>query len=150
LRFQESYHGYGIQNFLDVDPHFGTRQDLRRLVRTAHRHGIYVILDIILNHSGDVFAYDPDRYWTQDPTSGTWYLDPRWDGGPYPVAGYRNAQGAPDLPFAPLDAGQEARRLAHWRSVAGRVPASRDFYPQRAGSTTGTTIRSSWRAIFTT
>jgi len=106
--FQESYHGYGIQNFLDVDPHFGTRQDLRKLVRTAHRHGIYVILDIILNHSGDVFAYDPDRHWTQDPTSGTWYLDPRWDGGTYPVAGYRNAQGAPLLPFAPVEAGQEA------------------------------------------
>jgi glycosidase len=33
--YQETYHGYGIQNFLDVDPHFGTRADLRRLVRTA-------------------------------------------------------------------------------------------------------------------
>jgi len=108
VAFQESYHGYGIQNFLDVDPHFGTRQDLRKLVRTAHRHGIYVILDIILNHSGDVFAYDPDRYWTQDPATGTWYLDPRWDGGPYPVAGYRNAQGAPELPFGPNESGQEA------------------------------------------
>ncbi len=40
------------------------------LVRTAHRHGIYVILDIILNHSGNVFSYNPDRYWTQDPGSG--------------------------------------------------------------------------------
>jgi glycosidase len=108
VAFQESYHGYGIQNFLDVDPHFGTRQDLRRLVRTAHRHGIYVILDIILNHSGDVFAYDPDRYWTQDPASGTWYLDPRWDNGTYPVAGYRDAQGAPTLPFGPVEAGKES------------------------------------------
>lgn len=97
--FHESYHGYGIQNFLDVDPHFGTRQDLRRMVRTAHRHGIYVILDIILNHSGDVFAYDPDRYWTQDPSSGAWYLDPRWDGNEYRVAGYRDPQGQPVLPF---------------------------------------------------
>jgi glycosidase len=97
--FQESYHGYGIQNFLDVDPHFGTRQDLRRMVRTAHRHGIYVILDVILNHSGDVFAYDLDRYWTQDPASGEWYLDPRWDGNPYKVAGYRDVHGQPNLPF---------------------------------------------------
>lgn len=97
--FHESYHGYGIQNFLDVDPHFGARQDLRRMVRTAHRHGIYVILDIILNHSGDVFAYDPDRYWTQDPSSGAWYLAPRWDGNEYRVAGYRDPQGQPVLPF---------------------------------------------------
>jgi glycosidase len=100
--FQESYHGYGIQNFLDVDPHFGTRQDLRRMVRTAHRHGIYVILDIILNHSGDIFAYDLDRYWTQDSASGEWYLDPRWDGNPYKVAGYRDAHGQPNLPFGAL------------------------------------------------
>jgi glycosidase len=107
--FQESYHGYGIQNFLDVDPHFGTRRDLRQMVRTAHRHGIYVILDIILNHSGDVFAYAPDRYWTQDSSSGTWYLDPRWDGRSYEVIGFRDAGGAPNLPFASLDQSQRRR-----------------------------------------
>src|SRR3990172_3856490 len=49
-RYVDTYHGYGIQNFLDVDPHFGSRADLKRLVHTAHKHGIYVILDIILNH----------------------------------------------------------------------------------------------------
>ncbi|CAG0962317.1 partial Alpha-amylase, partial [Geobacteraceae bacterium] len=56
--FVSTYHGYGIQNFLDVDPHFGTADDLRELVRVAHANGIYVILDIILNHAGNVFAYD--------------------------------------------------------------------------------------------
>jgi glycosidase len=101
--YQDTYHGYGVQNFLDVDPHFGTRADLRNLVRTAHRHGIYVILDIILNHSGNVFSYDPDRYWTQNEQTGEWYLDPRWDGRPYAVAGYHDASGQPRLPFAPLD-----------------------------------------------
>ncbi len=55
VRADNSYHGYGIQNFLDVDPHFGSREDLRRLVQTAHGMGIRVILDIILNHCGDVF-----------------------------------------------------------------------------------------------
>jgi glycosidase len=53
----QSYHGYGIQDFLDVDPRFGTREELQELVREAHAVGIYVILDIILNHCGDVFAY---------------------------------------------------------------------------------------------
>jgi 1,4-alpha-glucan branching enzyme len=47
---EHSYHGYAIQNFLDVDPHFGTRQDLQELVNIAHANGIYVILDIIFNH----------------------------------------------------------------------------------------------------
>jgi glycosidase len=111
--YQESYHGYGVQNFLDVDPHFGSRADLRNLVRTAHRHGIYVILDIILNHSGHVFSYNPDRYYTQDPASGQWYLDPRWDGQPYPVAGYHDAAGRPNLPFAPVDLTAQPRAWPH-------------------------------------
>ena len=31
VAFEPSYHGYGIQNFLDVDPHFGTRDGVPRL-----------------------------------------------------------------------------------------------------------------------
>ena len=53
----DTYHGYAIQNFLDVDPHYGTRDELRSLVDEAHRLGIHVILDIVLNHAGDVFSY---------------------------------------------------------------------------------------------
>ena len=102
---EHSYHGYAIQNFLDVDPHFGSRQDLRDLVDTAHAHGIYVILDIIFNHAGDVFAYDADRYVTNDGQGGH-YMDARWDNRPYRVQGYRDANGNPGLPFARLDSVQ--------------------------------------------
>lgn len=55
-----SYHGYGIQDFLAVDPRFGTTDDLRELVREAHRRGMYVILDIVINHTADVFRYKGD------------------------------------------------------------------------------------------
>jgi Alpha amylase, catalytic domain len=65
VSFQNTYHGYGVQNFLDIDPHFGTRDHLRELVATAHDLGLYVILDIILNHTGNVFCHEPDRYWTK-------------------------------------------------------------------------------------
>lgn len=88
VAFQESYHGYGIQNFLDVDPHFGTREDLKELVETAHQNGIYVILDIILNHVGDVFTYDAEN--------------PFWP-GPYPVKGFNDKEGKPTIPFGPID-----------------------------------------------
>lgn len=97
-----SYHGYGIQNFFDVDPHFGTRADLRDMVKTAHENGIRVVLDIILNHTGQVFVYDPDRYDTDDG-HGNHFKDPRWDGNPYRVKGFRDATGAPSLPFAAVD-----------------------------------------------
>lgn len=86
-----TYHGYGIQHFLDVDPHFGTRDDLRRLVQSAHTLGIRVILDIILNHTGDVFRYQPDN--------------PSWNGQVFDVGGFRDAQGNVTLPFSPLDLG---------------------------------------------
>jgi glycosidase len=101
VSFKDTYHGYGVQNLLDVDPHFGTTDDLQRMVKVAHGHGIRVILDIILNHTGDVFAYDADRY--AGERGGVAFVDPRWDGRPYRVQGFRNAEGAPTLPFAPVD-----------------------------------------------
>ncbi len=97
-----TYHGYGIQNFFDIDPHFGTRDDLRDLVKTAHENGIRVVLDIILNHTGQVFVYDPDRYDAVD-SNGNHFKDPRWDGNPYKVKGFRDATGAPSLPFTAVD-----------------------------------------------
>ncbi|HMX30189.1 MAG TPA: alpha-amylase family glycosyl hydrolase, partial [Blastocatellia bacterium] len=102
VRYQESYHGYGIQNFLEVDDNFGSKEDLRDLVAAAHEQGIYVILDIILNHSGDVFGYDADRYLTKDK-EGREFIDPRWDGRPYRPQGFRDTVGAPTLPFGVVD-----------------------------------------------
>ncbi|MGK7910985.1 MAG: alpha-amylase family glycosyl hydrolase [Synechococcus sp.] len=102
VRFQETYHGYGIQNFLEIEPRFGTREDLKELVRVAHEKGICVILDIILNHSGNVFRYNPDRYWTEDPP-GNWFLDPRWDNNTYTVKGFNDRDGNANLPFRKTD-----------------------------------------------
>ena len=56
----DTYHGYGIQDFLEVDPHLGDRQDLVDLVAAAHKHDIRIILDIIFNHSGENWLYPPD------------------------------------------------------------------------------------------
>jgi len=55
--FSKNYHGYGIQNFLEIDPHFGNKEDLKELVDKAHSRGIYIMLDVIINHAGDVFEY---------------------------------------------------------------------------------------------
>jgi glycosidase len=57
-----TYHGYGIRDFLHVDPRFArdpanADDELRSLVDAAHNLGLYIILDIVLNHTGDVFAY---------------------------------------------------------------------------------------------
>jgi Glycosidases len=62
-QFKDSndYHGYGIQDFLDTDPNFGTKDEFRDFVKEAHKLGIRVILDIVLNHTCDVFAYNDDQ-----------------------------------------------------------------------------------------
>lgn len=59
-----AYHGYDINNYLSVDPHFGTEQDLIDLVDAAHnftKNGqpfpMRVILDVVINHSGDNWEY---------------------------------------------------------------------------------------------
>ncbi|CAN5626201.1 alpha-amylase family glycosyl hydrolase [soil metagenome] len=54
-------HGYAIQDFLQVDPRFGTIEDLQDLTREAHARGMYVILDIVINHSGDNWGYIDDK-----------------------------------------------------------------------------------------
>jgi glycosidase len=71
-QFEESYHGYGIQDFVAIDPRLASdpeearrnpalvEAELRALVDAAHDRGIYVILDIVLNHVGDVFEYEFD------------------------------------------------------------------------------------------
>jgi glycosidase len=56
-RESAGYHGYWITDFTDVDPHLGTREDLRRLVEAAHARGMKVYLDIITNHTADVIKY---------------------------------------------------------------------------------------------
>ncbi len=58
-----AYHGYNINNYLDVDARFGTKQDLIELVEAAHRRDppMRTILDVVINHSGDNWAY-PGRF----------------------------------------------------------------------------------------
>ena len=109
VAFEATYHGYGIQNFLDVDPHFGTREELRDFVQAAHDQGIYIILDIVAHHTGNVFAYHPDRYVVDGTGGGPPDFDPRWDGNPYAVRGFNDRNGEPTIAWHPANrAGLEA------------------------------------------
>ena len=46
-----SYHGYDVSDYYRVEPAYGTNADFRRLVEAAHRRGIRVLVDMVLNHS---------------------------------------------------------------------------------------------------
>lgn len=96
VRFQETYHGYDIQNFLKVNHKFATREDLKELVKTVHENYIYVLLDI-LNHTDNVFIYKRNRQPNYKDDKGN--FDPRWDGNSYPVQGFNDRNGQPTIPF---------------------------------------------------
>ena len=53
------FHGYWAKDFTALDAAFGTEDELRTLVDTAHAKGIRIIFDVVLNHTGPVTAQDP-------------------------------------------------------------------------------------------
>lgn len=62
-----AFHGYNPQDFYAVEEHFGTREKLLELVELAHRSGIKIIQDEVVNHTG---PYHP---WVDDPPTATWF-----------------------------------------------------------------------------
>ena len=53
------YHGYWTKDWTALDPNFGTRKELEVLVKTAHKNGIRILMDIVLNHTGPATELDP-------------------------------------------------------------------------------------------
>ena len=111
----DTYHGYGIQHFLDVDPRFGSRQELRDLVDAAHERGMYVLLDIIYNHSGNNWFYDANG---NPHTTLPYRYQP-----PYPVHGWRSDTGQSKAKIESLDDGvwPEDFQNLDWYTRAGQI-----------------------------
>jgi glycosidase len=113
----ETYHGYGIQNFLDIDPRFGTRQDLRDLVDAVHERGMYVILDVIFNHSGNNWFYRDEADGSPKDTMAYRFSPP------YPMHGWRSSTGESIPKPLTIDDGvwpQEFQNPA-WYTRAGSI-----------------------------
>lgn len=53
------YHGYWAKDWTAIDPNFGTAEDLKELVDAAHKNGIRILLDAVVNHTGPVTDKDP-------------------------------------------------------------------------------------------
>lgn len=67
---QHKYLGsyYAVSDFKKVNPEFGTLEEFRNLVKTAHENGMYVILDWVPNHTGwdHVWIKQHPEYYTQN------------------------------------------------------------------------------------
>ena len=62
------YHGYWAADFKSLDAHVGSLKDYQQLSDALHRKGMYLVQDIVLNHTGDFFRY---KNWSpQQPAQG--------------------------------------------------------------------------------
>ncbi|MGA2234144.1 MAG: alpha-amylase family glycosyl hydrolase [Terriglobales bacterium] len=61
------YHGYHVVDFYALDDHMGSMQEYQALVADAHRLGMKVLIDYVVNHTG---PHDP---WANDPPTPTWF-----------------------------------------------------------------------------
>ncbi|MFV6033038.1 pullulanase-type alpha-1,6-glucosidase [Streptomyces sp. NPDC056264] len=99
------YHGYWITDFTQVDPHFGTNEDLEKLIAAAHRKGMKVFFDVITNHTADTVDYAEQKYGYR-PKGAYPYLDR--DGRPFDD---REAVGKVDrdsFPYTPVASAEKA------------------------------------------
>ena len=47
-----TYHKYNVEDYYKIDPEFGTLEDFDKLLEEAHKRGVVVIIDLVVNHAG--------------------------------------------------------------------------------------------------
>lgn len=63
------YHGYWAENFKEIDKHVGTILDYQQLSHLLHQRGMYLIQDIVINHTGNFYIHKDDKYDVGDPAA---------------------------------------------------------------------------------
>jgi alpha-glucosidase len=92
--------GYDVSDHTAVDPLFGSEADFDRLIDSAHRRGIRVILDLVMNHTSDQHPWFQASRSSRDGPYADWYLwrDPSGyheDGHPLPPNNWLSWFGGP-------------------------------------------------------
>ncbi len=121
-----SYHGYDVSDYYRVEPAYGTNDDFKRFVAAAHRRGIKVLVDMVLNHSSSESPWfqaalrdtaSPYRSWYKfSPTPGgkgpwgevAWHRSPVRDEYYWGVF----SSGMPDLNYDTPAVREEAMKIA--------------------------------------
>jgi glycosidase len=125
-----SYHGYDTTDYEHIDSDYGADRDFNRLCRAAHRRGIRVIVDLVINHTSSAHPWFIDSASGPSAARRDWYIwsptDPGWTqpwGGNNPTWHFKNGayyyglfwSGMPDLNFRTPEVRAEMERLAlYW------------------------------------
>ncbi|GLQ86535.1 alpha-amylase family glycosyl hydrolase [Dyella flagellata] len=68
-----SYHGYDITDYEGINPQYGTLRDFKKLLAEAHKRGIQVVMDMVINHTSDQHPWFKAALDPKDPHHD-WYL----------------------------------------------------------------------------
>lgn len=147
-----SYHGYDTVDYERIEPDYGTGEDFDRFLAEAHRRGIRVILDFVMNHTSSQHPWFIDSAASPTSIHRDWYVwradDPGWTqpwGGSNHTWHAKNGAfyygvfwgGMPDLSFSAPAVREEIERLAVlWlsRGVDGfRLDATRHLFANGPG-----------------
>jgi len=77
-------YGYDVSDYRNVDPLFGTLDDFKKLLDKAHKLGLRLIVDMVLNHTSDQHPWFLESRQDKDNAKADWYVwvDPKKDGTP--------------------------------------------------------------------
>ncbi|MEA2601760.1 MAG: alpha-amylase [Acidobacteriota bacterium] len=148
-----SYHGYDTIDYEKIEPGYGTNEDFDRFLAAAHRRGIKVILDLVVNHSSNQHPWFVDAASSPKSAHRNWYVwrgdDPGWTQpwGSGPVWHHNDKDGQyfygifwsgmPDLNYDEPAVREEMKRIAtHWlaKGVDGfRLDATRHLFASGPG-----------------
>ena len=147
-----SYHGYDVTDYEHINPAYGTDADFQRLLTEAHRRGMRVIVDLVLNHTSDQHPWFRESASSPSSPRRNWYVwradDPGWT-QPWSTAPTWHKKGdayyyglfwggMPDLNFRTPAVREEMQRVARlWleRGVDGfRLDATRHLVETGPGA----------------
>ncbi len=73
--------GYDISDYFDVNPEFGTKEDLERLIAEAEKRGIKIILDLVINHTSDEHEWFLEALRNPESKYRNYYIFKRGENG---------------------------------------------------------------------
>ena len=128
-RSPQDDNGYDISDYQDIDPLFGTMADMDELLAEAHKRGLKVIMDLVVNHTSDEHAWFQASRDKDDPHADWYWWRPAKPGH------------EPGTPGAERTSGAPISAVPHGSTIRSAVNTSSTSIPRSSLTSTGRTRR---------